>query len=254
MRVTLWNGNCLELMGDIADNSIDMILCDLPYGVTQAKWDTVIPFDLLWEQYERVIKDNGAIVLFAQGLFTSNLMQSNSKLWRYNLIWNKGLTSGFLNANRMPMRSHEDICVFYKNLPTYNPIMTKGKPSHSKGKMLGTNNRLYGKHKQVEQRENSEMKHPKSIINIQTLHPSRKIHPSQKPVALLEYLIKTYTNENDTVLDNTMGSGSTGVACVNLNRKFIGIELDENYFNIAKGRMEESQLFYEITHPFQQQN
>lgn len=238
MSVQLHCGDCLELMQNIEDKSIDMILCDLPYGTTKNKWDTIIPFDKLWEQYNRIIKDNGAIVLFAQGMFTAQLMTSQPKSWRYNLIWEKDRPSGFLNAKKMPLRSHEDICVFYKKTPTYNPQMWEGKPSHGIGKAKGEdnckNNNNYGNFSRVEREGN--LKYPRSILEFQRPHPP--IHPTQKPVELLEWLVKTYSNEGETILDNCMGSGSTGVACVNTNRKFIGIELDENYFNIAKERIE----------------
>lgn len=243
----LLQGDCLELMKDVPDKSIDMILCDLPYGVlnkknSNAKWDSVIPFTSLWEQYERIIKDNGAIVLFGSGMFTSDLMQSNKKLWRYNLIWDKVAKSGFLNANRMPLRQHEDICVFYKKLPTYNPQMSKCEPhkrNHSKGNMNNpTKNSCYGNYIEVPTTITNE-KYPTSIISISKEHCNGKFfHPTQKAVELLEYLIKTYTNEGDLVLDNCMGSGSCGVAAINTGRNFIGIELDEKYFNIAKERIE----------------
>ena len=234
-------------MQNIPDKSVDCILCDLPYGQLNksnkhAAWDVVIPFEALWEQYKRIIKDNGAIVLFAQGMFTAQLMTSNPKMWRYNLIWQKGgRYSGFLNAKRQPLREHEDICVFYKKQPTYNPQMVKCLPhqrNHSRGKMeKEQTNRCYGKFgKAVDIITN--LKYPKSILNFKRPHP--QIHPTEKPVALLEYLINTYTNDGDTVLDNCMGSGSTGVAAVNTNRKFIGIELDENYYNIAKQRIDEA--------------
>ena len=234
-------------MQNIPDKSVDCILCDLPYGQLNksnkhAAWDVVIPFEALWEQYKRIIKDNGAIVLFAQGMFTAQLMTSNPKMWRYNLIWQKGgRCSGFLNAKRQPLREHEDICVFYKKQPTYNPQMVKCLPhqrNHSRGKMeKEQTNRCYGKFgKAVDIITN--LKYPKSILNFKRPHP--QIHPTEKPVALLEYLINTYTNDGDTVLDNCMGSGSTGVAAVNTNRKFIGIELDENYYNIAKQRIDEA--------------
>lgn len=248
-NVTLYNGDCLEIMsrgGVLDDKSIDMILCDLPYGVLNksnplAKWDCVIPFNELWDCYARVIKNDGAIVLFGNGMFTADLMQSQRKFWRYNLIWDKVAKTGFLNANRMPLRQHEDICVFYKKLPTYNPQMTPCEPhkrNHSKGKMEKPGkNSCYGNYVEIPTVISDE-KYPTSIISIPKEHCTGKFfHPTQKPVELLEWLINTYTNEGDTVLDNCMGSGSTGVACVNTNRKFIGIELDEKYFKIAKERI-----------------
>ena len=246
--ISLMQGDCLERMKEIEDKSIDMILCDLPYGQLNkknplAKWDTIISFDKLWEQYNRVIKDNGCIVLFGNGMFTAKLMLSNEKYWRYNLIWKKGdRTSGFLNSKRMPLRNHEDICVFYKKLPIYHPQMKKCEPykkNHSKGNLLNSQkNSCYGDFVAIPTIVSDE-KYPKSIINI---HPEHKefLHPTQKPVELLEWLIKTYTDENNCVLDNCMGSGSTGIACVNTNRKFIGIEMDENYFNIACNRIDEA--------------
>lgn len=243
-NINLYQGDCLEIMKEIKDKSIDMILCDLPYGTTQNKSDIIIPFEPLWKQYERTIKDNGAIILFAQGVFYIDLVNSNRKLFRYDLVWDKCLVSGFLNAKRMPLRQHEQIAVFYKKLPTYNPQFTQGKPLHSKG-IAYTNkeikNQNYGKFNITDDiRAGSTQKYPTSIIKFQKPHPSITIHRTQKPIELLEYLIKTYTNENDLVLDNCMGSGSTGVACKNLNRNFIGIELDENYFNIAKERIDKA--------------
>lgn len=233
-------------MKGIPDKSVDMILCDLPYGVLNkqnpnAKWDCQINLLLLWDEYSRIIKNNGAIVLFSSGMFTSELMSSNKKLWRYNLVWDKVAKTGFLNAKRMPLRQHEDIVVFYKKSPTYNPQMTKCEPhkrNHTKGNMLNpTKNNCYGSFIEVPTIISDE-KYPTSIISISKEHCNGKFfHPTQKPVALLEYLIKTYTNENEIVLDNCMGSGSTGVAALNLHRKFIGIELDENYFNIARNRI-----------------
>ena len=231
-------GDCLELMKDIPDKSIDMILCDLPYGTTQNPWDSVIPYDKLWEQYNRIIKDNGAIALFAQGLFYVDLVNSNRDMFRYDLVWNKVLTSGFLNANRMPLRSHEQIAVFYKNLPTYNPQKVLGEANHSKGDLSSIHeNNNYGDYSQVES-DFSGMKNPVSILTFEKTHPSIALHPTQKNVELLEYLIKTYTNKDDIVLDNCMGSGSTIIACINTKRKYIGFELDENYFNLAKKRIE----------------
>lgn len=240
--VDLIQGDCLQLMKNIKSKTADMILCDLPYQRTQNQWDIMIPIQELWEEYKRVIKDNGVIALFADGMFMAELMISNKKMWKYNLVWDKVLPSGFLNANRQPLRSHEEICVFYNKQPTYNPQKVKGNPNHSKGKPKVNENNNYGHFEFVDNREElGDMKHPKSILTFQKTHPSISVHPTQKPIELLEWLIKTYTNEGDTVLDNCMGSGSTGVACVNTNRNFIGIELDENYFNIAKNRIEEAQ-------------
>lgn len=239
--MTLLQGDCLELMKQVPDKSIDLILCDLPYGTTRNSWDEVIPFDKLWAQYNRIIKDNGAILLFAQGKFYVNLVSSNMKMFRYDLVWDKELVSGFLNAKRMPLRRHEQVAVFYKHLPTYNPQFTQGKPLHSKGTAYQTKeltNNNYGDFKATDDnRAGSTEKYPTSIIKFQKPHPSVCVHPTQKPIELLEYLIKTYTNEGDTVLDNCMGSGSTGVACKNTNREFIGIELDEKYFKVACERL-----------------
>lgn len=237
--ICLKRGDCLELMKEIPDKSIDMILCDLPYGQTaRNKWDSVIPFDLLWKQYNRIIKDNGAIVLFANGMFTADLIQSNRKMWRYNLVWEKAQPTGFLNANRMPLRAHEDICVFYKKLPTYNPQKTTGhsrkmtKAEHRKSCKYSPDYNEFGltSYDSIERYPRSVLRFPKDI-------QKSAVHPTQKPVALLEYLIKMYTNEDDTVLDNCMGSGSTGVACVNTERKFIGFELDSHFYEIAQERI-----------------
>lgn len=241
MTTNLMNGDCLELMSSISDNSVDLILCDLPYQRTQNKWDTILPYDKMWEQYNRIIKDNGCIALFCDGLFMAELMLSNKGMWRYNLVWDKILPSGFLNANRQPMRSHEEIAIFYKKQPTYNPQMTIGQQNHSKGKPKEFENNNYGDHGWVDNNEKlGNMKHPKSIISIQKPHPSTMVHPTQKPVELLGWLIKTYTNEGDTVLDNCMGSGSTGVACATTNRNFIGIELNEEYYLTARTRINEA--------------
>lgn len=245
-QIQIKQGDCLELMKEIPDRSIDMVLCDLPYGTTKNKWDSVLPFDKMWKQYDRIIKENGCIALFADGMFMSDLMQSNKKLWRYNLVWDKELISGFLNANRMPLRSHEEICIFYKKLPTYNPQFTEGEPLHGMGTKFSqekNKNNNYGNFDSCNnpsaKRTGDTKKYPKSIVKFPRPASCVMIHPTQKPVALLEYLIKTYTNEGETVLDNCMGSGSTGVACVNTGRNFIGMELDEHYFQIAKERLEQ---------------
>ena len=238
---TLYCGDCLDIMKQIGDGTIDLVLCDLPYGTTQNKWDAVIPFDSLWEQYNRVAKPNAAFVLFAQGLFYVDLVNSNRANFRYDIVWDKQLKSGFLNANVMPLRVHEQIAVFYKSKPTYNPQKVKGQPTHSKGTAVFTKdvtNNNYGDYTPVE--NINDMKYPSSILSYQKPHPSVSVHPTQKPVELLEYLIKTFTNEGDTVLDNTMGSGSTGVDCMNTNRNFIGIEKDEKYFDIAKSRINDA--------------
>ena len=264
-------GDCLEIMKEIPDGSIDMICCDLPYEVLHknnphAQWDRLIPFEPLWEQYERIIKDNGAILLFAQGMFTAKLMLSNPRLWRYNLIWDKCRVTGFLNANRMPLRCHEDICVFYKSLPVYNPQYIDGKPNHSRGtgKHKKTNNcygkyvettgnavdttavgkrdyqgRTYERVPRVETTVPEGKKLPRSIIQIKKEHESTVFHPTQKPVELLRWLIRTYTNEGSIVLDNCCGSGTTAIAAIREKRKFICIEKDPKYFEIAEKRIKE---------------
>lgn len=264
-------GESLKTMEHIPDKSINLILCDLPYGTTQNKWDTIIPFDKLWEQYNRIIKDNGSIILFCDGMFMAELMISNKKNWRYNIIWKKGKRiTGFLNAKKMPLRNHEEIAVFYKSLPTYNPIFTEGIPLHGKGKSylskeLTNNN--YGKFSALEDtRKGNTQKYPISILekdyseseiklleneielmfsntilNFEKPHPA--IFPTQKPVALCEYIIETYTNETDLVLDNCMGSGSTIIAAINKKRKFIGIEKDTNNFKLAEKRIATETLF-----------
>ena len=246
--IELIKGDCLIEMNKISDKTIDLILCDLPYGVlnksnSNAKWDCQIPLTELWQHYERIIKDNGAIILFGSGMFTAQLMMSNSKLWRYNLIWDKMTTTGFLNANRMPLRQHEDIVVFYKKLPIYNPQMKQCSPdkkNHSKGNINNftqKQNNCYGDYAQIP-RPIIDKKYPTSIISIPKEHCNGQfLHPTQKPVALLEWLINTYTNEGELVLDNCAGSMSTAIACINTNRKYIMIEKDEKYFNIGSQRI-----------------
>ena len=232
-------GDCLEVMPKIESESIDMILCDLPYGRTRNSWDTIIPFDKLWENYKRVIKPNGAIVLFCDGMFMAELMVSNKKMWRYNLVWDKILPSGFLNANRQPLRSHEEIVIFYKKQPTYNPQKFKGQANHSKGTSQKNTNNNYGKFEIVDNREElGDMKHPRSIWSFQKPHPSKMVHPTEKSLECVECLIKTYTNEGDIVLDNTMGSGTTCLGALNTNRYYVGIEKDEQYFEIAVKKIE----------------
>ena len=237
MSVKLLQGDCLELMKDIPDGSVDMILADLPYGTTALSWDSIIPLDKLWEHYERVIKDDGAIVLTASQPFTTSLIGSNIELFRYNWVWEKSRPSNFYFARKGPMKYHEDIAVFYKKLPTYNPIMRVGEKSH-RSKSSTSYNNITGT-VTTGGANTSRIKFPSSVIKIKSTDSTRNLHPTQKPVALFEYLIKTYTNEGDTVLDNVMGSGTTGVACKNLNRNFIGMELDEEYFKIATERINE---------------
>jgi site-specific DNA-methyltransferase (adenine-specific) len=230
----IYLGDCIEVMKDIESYSIDMILCDLPQGITQNKWDIIIPFASLWEQYERIAKDKAAIVLFGNQPFSSQLVCSNLNLFKYEWIWEKDKATGHLNANHRPMKSHEQILVFYKSPPTYNPQKYIGNPCHSRGTATGTVGKTpnYGKHVGVETTGN--MKFPLSIIKF---NKEWGLHPTQKPVPLLEYLIKTYTNENDIVLDNCVGSGSTVIACENTHRKFIGIEGNAEYCEIARCRI-----------------
>lgn len=233
-EIILKQGDCLELMKDIPNKSVDMILCDLPYGTTQCKWDTVIPFEPLWEQYERIIKDGHAIVLFGSEPFSSYLRISNPSLYKYDWVWDKGQTGNPYLAKKQPMKIHECISVF--NSSIYIPQMVKGK-MRKKGGYHEKPNEIFGGNETYKSYM-SDLYYPKSIIYFSNADKKgRRLHPTQKPVPLLEYLIKTYTNEEDVVLDNCMGSGSTGVACVNLNRNFIGIELDKNYFNIAEERI-----------------
>ena len=235
----LIQGDCLEVMKNIPSASVDMILCDLPYGTTRNKWDTCLNMGKLWEQYKRIIKDNGAIVLFSQMPFTAALVMSNPKMFRYEWIAEKSLATGFLNAKRMPMKAHENILVFYKKLPTYNAQMTKGKPYSITRRDIGGQ---YLHNFESIETKNEGTRCPRDVLRDlwQPYCGGKMYHPTQKPVPLLEYLIKTYTNEGDTVLDNCMGSGSTGVACVNTKRDFIGVELDENYFDIARGRINDA--------------
>lgn len=240
IKTFLQCGDCIELMQSIPDASVDMILCDLPYQVTKNSWDVIIPFDKLWEQYLRIAKPNAAICLHADGMFMADLMKSQPKLWRYNLVWDKKLISGFLNAKRMPLRRHEEICVFYRQLPTYNPQKVPGAITHSRGNLdKQVANHNYGEHHKTVS-DQSGMKYPTSILEFQKPHPSIAVHPTQKPVELAEWLIKTYTNPGDVVLDNCMGSGTTGVAAVSLGRRFVGFELNYDYYNLASNRIKEA--------------
>ena len=240
MNIKLYHGDCLEIMKDIPDKNIDMILCDLPYGTTACKWDTIIPLEPLWKQYERIIKDNGAIVLFGSQPFTSSLVMSNIKMFKYEWIWGKGRGTGFQIVKYKPLVSHENILVFGKGKINYNPQMReREKPRISKNKGT-TRQMLISNGKEYQSEKPLTKKYPVTELQFSNNNQKDKLHPTQKPVALCEYLIKTYTNEGETVLDNCMGSGTTGVACVNTGRNFIGIELDETYFKLAKKRIEEN--------------
>ena len=243
-KIDLLQGDCLELMKDIPDGSIDMILADLPYGTTACKWDDVIPFDLLWEQYNRVIKDNGAIVLTASLPFTSTLISSNLKGYKYNWVWEKSKASNFVQVKNQPLKNFEDICIFTKDgkKANYYPQMTAGEPYKPRAGKKKTE--VYNEIPNHTFRNGSKgLRYPKAVQYFKTSESEGKVyHPTQKPVALFEYLIKTYTNEGEIVIDNVMGSGTTGIACKNLNRNFIGMELDETYFNIAKERIENHEV------------
>ena len=239
--IELWQGDCLELMKDIPDASVDMILCDLPYGTTKAKWDTIIPFEPLWEQYERVIKDNGAIVLTATQPFTSALVMSKPKWFKHAWTWDKKTGKGHLVAKYRPLQQTEDILVFSRKgmRVNYYPIMVERDKAEKGYSVEASRSELLGGKTTKERKPVVRThKYPKTILTFPNHTTKDSFHPTQKPVPLFEYLIKTYTNEGETVLDNCMGSGTTGVACKNLNRKFIGIELDETYFNLAKERIE----------------
>lgn len=278
---SLYNGDCLEVMNQIDDKSIDLICTDLPYGQTaRNKWDAVIPFcdyvkikgntyyenDVfkisgvlnknmeytkkwfdenkktgLWTHYKRIIKDNGAIVLFANGMFTADLMKSNEKMWRYNLVWQKTQPTGHLNAKRMPLRSHEDICVFYKKLPTYNPQKTTGhkrKVSTAKNKMNCKKTLNYGEYNLTSY--DSTERYPTSVWTFSKDIQKSAIHPTQKPVALIEKIIKTYSNENEIVLDSCAGSMTTAIACINTHRQYICIEKDKDIFESGKERVQKA--------------
>lgn len=234
----IYNEDCLVGMNDIPDESIDMILCDLPYGTTKNKWDSIIDLDELWNHYNRIIKDNGAIVLTAQTPFDKVLGVSNLKMLKYEWIWEKTSATGHLNAKKMPMKAHENILVFYKKPPTYNPQKTTGherKVSTAKHKRNSKNSSNYGESSATTY--DSTERYPRSVQLFSTDKQKSSLHPTQKPVALFEYLIRTYSNEGETVLDNCMGSGTTAVACMNTNRNYIGFELDKDYYELANERI-----------------
>ena len=234
--LNLIKGDCLEKMQDIESGSIDAIITDPPYGTTACKWDSVIPFEPMWEQLNRVIKPNGAIVLFGSEPFSSALRMSNIKNYKYDWVWDKKKAGNIFLAKQQPMKIHENILIFNGNKETYNPQMVK-RDKIKKSKNYGTGEAMGGTKKKEEKVYTYTHKNPVSILEISNASQKGKQHPTQKPIALMEYLIKTYTNEGETVLDFTMGSGSTGVACVNTNRSFIGIEQDDKYFEIAKERI-----------------
>lgn len=233
--ISLFQGDCLELMQSIPSASVDMILCDLPYGTTQCEWDSVIPFEPLWQEYERIIKDNGAIVLFAVNQFSAVLACSNLPLFKYEIIWEKTSATGFLNASRQPLRAHENILVFYKNQPTYNPQKTLGHERKTTSR-TDSGSAHYGSQNRMVAYDSTE-RFPRSVQQFSSDKQLSSLHPTQKPVGLCEWLIRTYTNPGDTVMDNCMGSGTTGIACINTGRNFIGMEQDAKYFSIAEERI-----------------
>jgi site-specific DNA-methyltransferase (adenine-specific) len=240
----LIQGDCLTEMQNIPDKSIDAIICDLPYGTTQCKWDSIIDMGSLWTEYKRIIKDNGAVILFASQPFTSVLISSNLKMFKYSYVWDKKTKTNHLNAKKQPLRQTEDICVFYKKQPTYNPQglieceVYNFRPNHFKYKK---GEKVYGEQKE-HSNKSSYTNYPSNLLQYSNGNHN-SIHPTQKPVDLLEFLVNTYTDEGMTILDNTMGSGTTGVAAKNLNRSFIGIEQDPKYFKIAEERINKPDLF-----------
>ena len=254
-NITLLNGDCLKMMKEIPDNSIDMVLCDLPYGTSASSWDKKLPMNDLWNEYKRIIKHNRAIVLFSQQPFTSLLITSNIEMWKYNWIWEKDNGTNFMNSHFCPLKITEDICVFGNGATSfvkngenliYNPQFSEGKPYSIISGNQKSNSAVVrgGKGGRDDvggyKTESDGKRYPKNLIKFN--RDKDKLHPTQKPVSLCEYLIQTYTNEGDVVLDNCMGSGTTGIACLNTNRKFIGMELDNTYFEIAKKRIEEADI------------
>ena len=237
----IYKGDCLELMPKhVEDKSIDMIFCDLPYGTTQNKWDSVIPLDKLWKEYNRVIKDNGAIVLFAQTPFDKVLGASNLKMLKYEWVWEKTQATGHLNAKKMPMKAHENILVFYKKLPNYNPQKTTGhKPMNSGVRRSSLKNENYNEINKVDLPFGGNTdRYPRTVLEFKSDKQKNYLHPTQKPLDLIEYMIKTYTNEGDLILDNTCGSGTTGLGAKNLNRNYIMMEQDPKYYEIACRRVQ----------------
>lgn len=250
---TIYHGDCLELMRDIPDASIDMILCDLPYGTTQNKWDTVLPLPVLWNQYIRIIKENGVIVLPASQPFTSTLVNSNLQWFKYSIVWDKCLATGFLNAKKQPLRVAEDILVFYKKQPTYNPqFFFKKDKRKMKGMSIKPHSENYGSQKNYTSEADDNMCYPLTIISIPQIRGNGKEklpHPTQKPIALFEYFIKTYTNEGDTVLDNCVGSGTTAIACLRTNRNYVCMEKEEKYYELTLNRIEDERNLFTKAQP-----
>lgn len=239
----IYHADCLEFMKEIPDSFIDMVLCDLPYGVTQNKKDKQLDLHKLWDCYKRIVKQDGAIILTSQFPYTIDLIQSNKSWFKYDLIWDKVLTSGFLNANRMPLRVHEHILVFYNKLPYYSPQKTVGKKNHSKGKEKKNRNRNYGEFGFVDNKDKlGNLKHPTSIIQISKPHPSVALHRTEKPVELAEWLIKSFSKRGDVILDNCIGSGWTAVASIRHQRRFIGIDMDKEFVDISRQRIKEVNL------------
>lgn len=243
-NIKLYQGDCLELMKQIPNESIDCIICDPPYGTTPCRWDNMLPFDLLWKEYNRIIKPSGAIIIFAQEPYASYLRMSNIKMYKYDWYWEKERITNVFQIKKRAGKTVENICVFYKKQCTYNPQKEKHEGKLVKNK-IGANARwsvTQAGHKQTNkpmEYNDDGTRYPTQVLRINRDNLHKRLHPTQKPLELLEYLVKTYTNEGDLVLDNCMGSGTTGVACKNLHRKFIGIEKEEEYFNIAKNRIED---------------
>ena len=236
--VKLYNGDCLDIMRSIPDKSVDLVLCDPPYGATVMKWDSVLPFGEMWEAYRRIVKPKGNIVLFGTGLFAMKLALSNERMFRYDMVWKKSKTGSPFTAKYMPLKKHEHVLVFGRSAAYYEPQMQKGSPYRRRRTLYGTNNFSYGKREIVS--ENTGTRHPSTVLDFpQNWRRQDQVHPTQKPVELMEFLIRSYCPKGGLVLDNCMGSGSTGVACVNTDRDFIGIELEEKYFRIAERRINE---------------
>ena len=236
----LINGDCLDVMKTLPNNSVDAVITDPPYGITACKWDAIIPFEPMWEQLKRITKKNGAIVLFGSQPFTSALVMSNPKMFKYEWVWDKKKHANAMLAKIQPLKIHENILVFGNSRVNYFPIKEKRKPRVDKISSIKNGDNFGGKIVERQYSNPDGLYNPKSILEISNANQANKLHPTQKPVALIEYLINTYTQEDETVLDFTMGSGTTGVACVNLNRNFIGIELDPEYFKIAEKRINEN--------------